>query len=172
MIKPWPLVRTTTVGDFRIFKVLSEVRRNPRSGEPGDFFVMDCVNWVNVVALTPSQEIVLVEQYRHGSNTVELEIPAGMIDATDPTPTEAGVRELREETGYQGGPAQIIGQVYPNPAIMKNVCYTLLVQSCVLAHKPNFDPTEELETRLLPVADLPALISRGDIRNGLVIASL
>ena len=68
----------------------------------------------------------MVEQYRHGSNTVELEIPGGMMDPGDASPVETAVRELREETGYEGENARVFGRILPNPAIMSNVCYTVL----------------------------------------------
>ena len=71
---------TKLLGDFRIFTVRSDRKVSPRTEAEHDFFVIDCANWVNVIAVTPEQQLVMVEQYRHGSNTVELEIPGGMID--------------------------------------------------------------------------------------------
>src|SRR4051812_39425162 len=115
---PWPKVGSKKIGDFRIFNLLSERKVSPRTGKEHDFFVIDAGNWVNVVPITSDGKIVMVEQYRHGSNTVELEIPGGMMDPGETDPVAAGLRELREETGYEGGNARVIGQIYPNPAIM------------------------------------------------------
>src|SRR5271165_7534064 len=100
MIRPWKTVRSTPAGDFRIFKVRSDTCVNPRTGKEHDFYVLDAVNWVNVIAVTPDQQLVMVEQYRPGSNTVELEIPGGMMDVDETDPVKTAVRELREETGY------------------------------------------------------------------------
>src|SRR5438105_4385619 len=86
MIKPWETIHTKALGDFRIFTLRSDVKLSPRTGAKHDFFVIDSVNWVNVIALTPDRQLVMVDQYRHGSNTVELEIPGGMMDASDATP--------------------------------------------------------------------------------------
>src|SRR5205807_6994987 len=105
------------VGDYRIFTIRSEQKVSPRTQQPHDFFVIDSVNWVNVIAITPDQQLVMVEQYRHGSNTVELEIPGGMMDPNEASPELTGVRELREETGYEGNNPRLIGQIFPNPAI-------------------------------------------------------
>ncbi len=171
-IRPWDKLGSTTVGNFRIFTIRSDRKVSPRTGQEHDFFVIDCVNWVNVIALTPDQQVVMVEQFRHGSNTVELEIPGGMIDAEDPSPEAAGQRELREETGYAGENARLLGQVFPNPAIMSNVCFTILVENCRRAHSPHLDGTEDLLTRLVPVAELPALMAAGKIRHSLVAAAL
>ena len=114
----------------------------------------------------------MVEQYRHGSNTVELEIPGGMIDPEDVSPVAAGLRELREETGFTGQKARLIGEIFPNPAIMSNVCYTVLVEDCQCLHPVQFDGAEDLVTRLMPVADLRALMATGKIRHSLVAVAL
>jgi 8-oxo-dGTP pyrophosphatase MutT (NUDIX family) len=171
-IQPWPKIGSRPVGDFRIFSIRSDRKISPRTLKEHDFFVIDCVNWVNVIALTPDQHLVMIEQYRHGSNTVELEIPGGMIDPGDASPTDAGVRELREETGYAGKNARIIGEVFPNPAIMSNVCYTALVEDCRCEHPVEWDHGEDLVTRLVPIADFPRLIKSGVIKHSLVVVAL
>ena len=85
MPKPWKKVRSKPIGDFRIFKLRSDVKISPRTGKEHDFYVLDSVNWVNVVAVTPDRKLVMIEQFRHGSNTVELEIPGGMMEQARPT---------------------------------------------------------------------------------------
>jgi ADP-ribose pyrophosphatase len=172
VIQPWPKISSKPLGDFRVFSVRSVLKRSPRTGADHEFFVIDSVNWVNVVALTPDRQMILVEQYRQATDTVELEIPGGMIDPEDPSPEAAGVRELREETGYEGGEPRIIGQVFPNPAIMSNTCFTALVENCRITAATHFDQTEELITKLVPVDEVPGLVASGKIRHCLVIAAL
>lgn len=172
MIKPWTRISSKHVGDFRIFQIRADVKRSPRTGQLHDFFVLECVNWVNVVALTQDDRLVMVEQYRHGSDTIELEVPGGVMDAEDDSPTGAGLRELREETGYEGQDPAIIGQIFANPAIMNNVCYTLLVRNCELIHSTALDQTEDLVTRLIPVGHIPELVASGRIRHSLVVVAL
>jgi 8-oxo-dGTP pyrophosphatase MutT (NUDIX family) len=172
MPKPWKKIGSQPLGDYRIFTIRSDRAISPRTQQAHDFYVIDCVNWVNVIALTPARELVMIEQYRHGSNTIELEIPGGMIDAQDASPVAAGSRELREETGYEGANARIIGQVLPNPAIMSNVCYTVLVENCECRHPVEFDHSEDLLTRLVPVSDLPQLVAAGKIQHSLVVVAL
>src|SRR3954464_14605502 len=108
MVKPWTKIRTRPLGDFRIFTLRADEKISPRTNESHEFFIIDCVNWVNVVAVTPDQELVMIEQFRHGSNTVELEIPGGTMDPEDESPVATGVRELREETGFEGRNPRLI----------------------------------------------------------------
>jgi ADP-ribose pyrophosphatase len=172
VIQPWQKIRSEKLGNYRVFSVRSDIKRSPRTGKEHDFFVIESVNWVNVVPVTAKNEVVMIEQYRHGSDTIELEIPGGMMDSTDASPIFAGTRELREETGYEGEDAQIIGQIFPNPAIMSNVCFTLLVKNCELKHSTEFDHSEDLLTRLVPIADIPTLVATGMIRHSLVVVAL
>jgi len=109
-VKPWEQIGSKPVGNFRIFSIRSDFKISPRTGREHDFYVIESVPWVNVLALTPRNQLVMIEQYRHGSNTVELEIPGGLIDAEDASPLEAGLRELREETGFEGSAAEIAGR--------------------------------------------------------------
>src|SRR5205823_871097 len=137
-----------------------------------DVFVIDCVNWVNVIVLTPERQLVMIEQYRHGSNTVELEIPGGMMNPGDSSPEATGLRELREETGYEGENPRLIGQIYPNPAIMSNICFTVMVENCRCIHPVQFDHGEDLMTRLVPVAEVPEMVAAGKIQHSLVVVAL
>jgi len=174
MIQPWKKTGSKPLGNFKVFSVRSDSRISPCTGETHDFYIIECVDWVNVIAITPDDQIVLVEQYRHGSDSVELEIPGGMMDPGDESPIATGLRELREETGYEGDSAnaRIIGQILPNPAIMNNTCYTVLVENCICKHPVAFDGTEDLATRLVPVSAIPDLVREGKIRHSLVAVAL
>jgi 8-oxo-dGTP pyrophosphatase MutT (NUDIX family) len=172
MIRPWTQIGSKPLGDYRIFSVRSDEKISPRTGRTHDFFVIDCVDWVNVLALTPNEELVMVEQYRHGSNTVELEIPGGIMDRTDTSAVETAVRELREETGYEGRDPRRLAGVFANPAIMSNTCHTVLVEHCQLRHPVEWDSGEDLITRVVPFAEIPSLIGAGRIRHPLVIVAL
>jgi ADP-ribose pyrophosphatase len=130
------------------------------------------VNWVNVIAVTPDQKLVMVEQFRHGSNTVELEIPGGMMDAGETDPVATAIRELREETGYAGEKARLLGKIWSNPAIMSNTAFTVLIENCRLNHKVDWDHAEDLVTRLVPAAEIPKLIADEKIGHSLVVVAL
>ncbi len=172
MIQPWKKVGSKPAGDFRIFKIRSDTCINPRTGKEHNFYVLDSVNWVNVIALTPDQKIVMIRQYRHGSETVELEVPGGMMDPHETDPVATGIRELREETGYAGEHARLLGKIWSNPAIMSNRTYTVLIENCRLQHAVEFDGGEDLTTELVSVAEIPKLVAEEKIGHNLVVVAL
>lgn len=171
-LQPWPLLRSEFLGDFRVFRLRKDWRRSPRTGNEHDFIVMEAPDWVNVVALTAAREVVLVEQFRHGTASIDLEIPGGVMDPTDLDPVAAGVRELQEETGFVGENARLIGTIRPNPAIQSNRCHTVLVENCRRLANLEFDPGEDLRTRLAPAADLPQLVASGRFPHALVAVAI
>lgn len=141
----------------------------------GDFTVIDCADWVNVVALTPGEggerSVVMVEQFRYGTAEVTLEIPGGVIDPGE-DPVEAGVRELLEETGYRGARARLLGRNDANPAIMTNRAYTILVEDAEQVGGLSLDEHEQIVVREARVGDLPGMVERGEIAHTIVIAGL
>ena len=172
MIQPWPKLSSQARGKFTVFSIREDRKISPRTGREHDFVVLDCVDWVNVIALTPDQQLVLVEQFRHGSETVELEIPGGVMDPHETDPVVTAVRELREETGYEGRQARLLGTIRPNPAMMSNRCHTVLIEDCRLVHPVAFDHGEDIATRLLPVEEVVRQAATGTIQHALAVVGL
>jgi 8-oxo-dGTP pyrophosphatase MutT (NUDIX family) len=166
----WPLLSSRTLGDFKVFSVRGERTRSPRSGKPHDFYVLECSDWANVVALTDANEVVLVRQFRAGTRSITLEIPGGSVEKGE-SPGAAVRRELREETGYAARSWRRIGVVHPNPAIQGNRCFTYLARDCRVAGDLMPDEGEDLAVTLVPLARIPDLIRRGRITHSLVIAA-
>jgi len=171
-IQPWPDLGSQSVGNFRIFQLRSVRRRSPRNGVERDFYVIDCADWVNVIAITAENELVLVEQFRHGVAAVELEVPGGIMDPGEIDPVAAGLRELREETGYVGEGGIEIGCVLPNSAIQSNRCRTVLVRQCRRVGELELDDSEDIAVRLFPVSEMAHLVTEGRIRHSLAVAAL
>jgi ADP-ribose diphosphatase len=142
-----------------------------RSGGKKDFYLFDFPDWVNVVAVTPELDILLIRQFRYGSGRREIEIPGGMVDHGE-SPVEAGCRELLEETGYTGINARVIGGVNPNPAIQRNICHTILVEEAVKTAEPRLDDMEDIACFLRPEKEVLKYIATGDINHGLVLNAL
>lgn len=145
--------------------------RHPESQKEGDFFVLNTASWVNILALTPEREVILVEQYRFGIASLSLEVPGGLIDPGE-TPEKTAPRELREETGYTGNTPTLIGECYPNPAIMNNRCYFVKIEGATLSHNTQWDPHEELGVHKVPLDEVFRKIREGKIRHSLSLNAL
>lgn len=170
-IQPWQRLDSQTIYTCRIFSLRKDRNRSPRDGREHDFFVLDSGDWVNIVPVTPDDEVVLIHQYRHGIDDITLEIPGGMVDPHDPSPLHAARREMQEETGYDSEDIIPLGSIHPNPAIQGNRCHTFLARNVEKRFEPHFDTTEETEVTLVPVASLPDLVRQGRITHALVVTA-
>lgn len=168
MIERWKTLRTVTVTKSPIFTVDVVEREHPDVGDPANFYVVNLPDWVNVIALTDDDEVVMVRQYRHGTDSVTLEIPGGNVDEGESF-LEAAKRELAEETGFVAGAWRQIGIVEPNPAIQSNRCATFLGLDARLERAPDPDEHEDLEVELVSRADLRGLVESGEVTHALVI---
>lgn len=169
-MKRWRHGKKRLVADMGIFRAYRLSARSPRTGQAHPISLLETVDWVNVIALTPGLEVVLVRQFRHGTRDFTLEIPGGQVDARE-TPARAAARELLEETGFAGARPVILGTVTPNPAFLNNRCHTVLFRNCRRVAKPELDRGEDIEVLLRPLADIPGIIRSGGIDHALVICA-
>ncbi len=75
-----------------------------------------------ILAITPDDEVVLVEQFRIPLGRPCIEFPAGLIgdDAggEGEEAATAAIRELEEETGYRAGRVEDLGEYYSSPGMV------------------------------------------------------
>lgn len=171
MVRPFVRHGSQHLLDTPIFRLRRDRAEHPRSGHVGDYYVLENPDWVNIIALTPARELLLVRQWRHGTATIELEIPAGMVEP-DESPVAAAARELAEETGYAPARCVELGAVVPNAAYQTNTCHTVLAEGCERVGETRFDPGEDLELVTVPLRELPTLVREGKLRNGMVLVAL
>jgi 8-oxo-dGTP pyrophosphatase MutT (NUDIX family) len=125
---------------------------------------------VNIIPLSPQNEVILIRQYRHGTRDVTLEIPGGLVEEDD-SPEEAAERELFEETGFRASEIIPLGFVHPNPAIQNNRCYTFIAKDVFPDGEQSLDEKEDIEVLRRPVTEIPRLIKEGEITHSLVLAA-
>lgn len=65
---------------------------------------------VIIIAVTPDNEVLFVEQYRVPLGARTIEMPAGLVGDDNPNDTlaDAARRELVEETGWQAGKVEVL----------------------------------------------------------------
>ncbi len=171
MIKRWEKVGSEYLGDFRIFRIRADSSRSPRTGIVHRFFVLESPDWVNVIPLTAEGNVVMIRQFRHGTEDVTLEVPGGMVDAADGSPAVSAARELREETGYEAAEIVHLGTVAPNPAFLNNHCHSYLARDVRRVTVPQLDGAEDIAFEEIPLADIPTLIHDGRITHSLTITA-
>jgi ADP-ribose pyrophosphatase len=158
------------VADHGVFRV---ERLEYDALPPGrqDIFVFQCPDWCNIVAETESGDILLVWQYRFGTDALSLEVPGGVIDPGE-SPEVAALRELREETGYEAASCELVSVVEPNPALQGNRCFTYFARNARLVGDTAGGDLEDLEVALIPKRDVAALLDSGQITHALVVTAL
>lgn len=168
MARPWERLTSALVDHFKIFSLLRERYVSGRTGEDVEAVVLECADWVNVVALTEDEQVVIVRQFRFGSQADTLEIPGGMVDAGE-APRDAAERELREETGYAAKRWTAMGTVAPNPAFLRNRLHVFLAEGAERVAEQEQDPGEDIHVQTIPLANIDGLIADGTIDHALVL---
>ncbi|MBC8132094.1 MAG: NUDIX hydrolase [Deltaproteobacteria bacterium] len=170
---PWDVVSSSYVSCKEWFTVRLERVRLPTGAEIPEYWVTEYRPWVNVVAVTTDDKLVLIRQYRHGLGAVHFEIPAGTTDAGEHDLEAAARRELGEETGYGGGTWSLLATLSANPALQNNLTYTFLAEGVTrLDSGPRPESSEDLRIHLVPVRDVAPLIDGGGFIQALHVAPL
>lgn len=122
-----------------------------------DYYVLEYPDWVNAVALTENNEVIVIKQYRHAAGEVILEIPGGCVDPGE----EAAIaikRELLEETGYDFESIEPIYSLYANPSTSANKTSTYLAKGGKKVQEQQLDGREEIEVELISLDKLKELV--------------
>ena len=170
-LKSWKLSKTETGPDLTLFQARFDWQENPRNGHVVKAIVLEAPDWVNVVALTPSGELVVVRQYRFGTGEITLEIPAGIVEPGEDS-RAAAARELLEETGFSTESWEYLGWVEPNPAFIDNRCHHWLARDVELISRPAQEKGEHLEIEVLSMEEIQKEVRSGAFRHSLSFSAL
>jgi ADP-ribose pyrophosphatase YjhB (NUDIX family) len=170
-IRKWRRRESRLAAKYPVFEVhhhaMSDAEGRPRR----DVFCFECPDWTNVVAVTDDDELVLIWQYRFGTDTLGLELPGGVLEPGE-APERGALRELREETGYEAPGVELLSTVQPNPALQNNVCHTYLARGARRTALQSFDDNEECEVVLVPARHAEELITGGHVVHALCVVGL
>ncbi len=170
MPKKWKNLDSKQIFGNKIFGFREDKVQSPKTNQIHPVWVMDAPNWINIIPITSERKVILIKQYRFGSQKISLEIPGGMIDKGE-KPKEAAIRELKEETGFTSKEVIKIGRVAPNPALMSNNTYSYVALNIKKTSNQNLDGMEDIEVLEVDLNDIPKLIQKGKIDHALVVSA-
>ena len=128
-----------------------EIVRHPRS--------------VVLIPMPDADHVVLVRQYRYPIARWLWELPAGSLDAGE-EPEAAARRECHEEIGLVPRRVRLLGTFFPTPGFCDEEMHVYrldgLDEPTSDAHK---DDDEIIEPRVFAVADVRAMVHRGEIAD-------
>ena len=169
---PWKVLSSVYESRKFWFTVRREELQLPNGTVIREYWINEYRPWVNVVAVTDNDEVLMVRQYRPGLGAVHFEIPAGTSDPDENDLELACRRELLEETGYGGGRWSLLMTLSANPALQNNLTYTFLAEGVVPTAAPHAEASEDLRLHLVPARDIEAMIDDGDLIQALHVAPL
>lgn len=168
----WNLLDDKLLTACRVWDLRARRYRHPHLGNEGEFYYIDSRDWVIVIARTRAGELILVRQFRWGTDALSWEFPGGIIDDGE-DPVTAGLRELQEETGYVAESGRLIGHCSPNPAILNNQCHIVFADNVELhADGTEWDEHEEMEIRVVPEAEVFEWAKQCQIGHALALTGL
>ncbi len=174
--EPWRTQSTTYVYRDRWVRVAVDTVRLPTGAmydytrlEPGGI-------GVGVIGFNAQGDILLEREYRHGVGEVIWQLPGGLADAGEDLQA-AGLRELREETGY--APAWVspqtvryLGAVWDNPAMGTGRSHLYAVWGLTQVAATRRDPAEFVTLHWQSPAWLCAAVRDGLIQDRVVVAAV
>ncbi len=173
MIKKWKSLESNVPYESGLFKLRIDKCELPDGRVMPRYYIFEFPDWTNILPLTPDGKVIMVEQYRHATGDIHLEIPGGSLSPNlKEDPQEAAERELLEETGYKGKRVELIGTHQPNPAIQNNRMHTYIAYDCEKISDVKFDPFEDLRTVYISKDELINKIMTGEIHHTIVVASV
>lgn len=169
--KSWVKLRSDYLFSSKWLTVRKDAVRLPTGVEIYDYYVLEYPDWVTVIALTKEGKYVMERQYRHGIQSTCYELCGGTVEKGEDF-LETAKRELKEETGYEGGKWEFFSTTAPNPAAMTNLCYTFVAKGVYKSGEQNLEKTEDIDVIEMTEEELLDVMKSGQITQGDMLSPL
>jgi len=171
-LRPWRRVARRTLVRDRWIHMRADAWETGSGVLLDPWYMLEWRDWVNVVALTADDRLVLVRQFRPGAGAAVLELPGGIMEPGETDPVAAGGREFREETGYEAEEFHLVAALSPDPAHATNRIHFVLALGAAPGAAQHLDPGEEIAVELHPVAAVLAGLAEGMLGNASHVGGL
>jgi 8-oxo-dGTP pyrophosphatase MutT (NUDIX family) len=168
----WEILSSNYVVKDRWLTLRVDECRNVDGQVIAPYYVLEYPPWVNVLALTPEHNVVLIKQYRHGIRQVILELPGGALDEQDASILDAAKRELREETGYAAEEWRETGTFCASPNNHTNTSHCFLAFGARYVLEPQLEPSEHIAVVLMSLDEFLERAYQGELRHSHHVAAL
>lgn len=155
--KSWKVLKSTLVLNNPWYKVRKDKVLLPNGVVIKDYFVSELNSVAMVFAITKSNDVVFVKQYRHPVKKVLLELPAGIYSSGESAKRVAS-RELLEETGYKARKLTSLGRILGYPTKDSHETRLFLAEDVILTKLARPEATEDIEVVLMPINNLLKLV--------------
>ncbi len=136
------------------FSNLWETKFLDREGKEQIWEWMKKPDFVVVLAITTEKELVILKHFRIANEKYCYQAVAGVIDAADKSPEEAGHRELLEETGYVSNKLVALRPTLYAPGSQSNTLFPFIALNAERVNGNSGDATEDIEVVKIPADKL------------------
>lgn len=169
MTNPEPTIESRRIYQGRVVALRVDTVRLP-NGRLTSREVVETRDAVAIVPVDSQGRLILVRQYRKPLERTLLEVPAGGVDDGE-EPAACALRELLEETGYAASHMEPLTSFFTSPGFCTEQMHAFLATGLV-AGRPRPEADESIEVVRVPLASVPEMIARGEIRDAKSITSL
>ena len=160
--KMWKIKKTERILDSEFVKVDKDDVALPQGREIKDFYKVTIKDCAAIVAITPTNQIILKKEYRHCYGKELIEVPAGVLEDGE-DPLETAKRELEEETGYVGKKWTYLGKTVESSAKLTNYMYIYLAEDCEKVSSQKLDYGEDIEVIVVDLNEAIEMIMNNEI---------
>ncbi|GAB5491787.1 MAG: NUDIX hydrolase [Phototrophicaceae bacterium] len=161
-MKKWTVKKSKVALDASPFMIVRQEECLLPSGLTiPDYNVISEPDIVIAFVLTEDNEVVLVEQYKHGIGEICLEVPGGLSDGG--APLDEVKREISEETGYESDNWEHLQTYINNPTRINNRIYAYIARDAKKVTEQHLDPAEEITVHTLSIEEVLEAIQTGKI---------